>query len=79
MNDERKLKREKIIVFVLTFFVYASFHLSRKPPSVVKGVLHPQSPGGKSTFNPDTNPGWSPFSQDLDPVGNNFTLQRERF
>ncbi|XP_039713283.1 glucose-6-phosphate exchanger SLC37A1 isoform X3 [Pteropus medius] len=30
----------KAFIFILTFLLYASFHLSRKPISIVKGVLH---------------------------------------
>uniref|UniRef100_A0A8C3T6E9 Solute carrier family 37 member 1 n=1 Tax=Chelydra serpentina TaxID=8475 RepID=A0A8C3T6E9_CHESE len=32
--------RCRAFIFVLTFFLYASFHLSRKPISIVKGELH---------------------------------------
>ncbi|XP_015448598.2 glucose-6-phosphate exchanger SLC37A1 [Pteropus alecto] len=30
----------KAFIFILTFLLYASFHLSRKPISIVKGALH---------------------------------------
>lgn len=30
----------RAFIFILTFLLYASFHLSRKPISIVKGVLH---------------------------------------
>uniref|UniRef100_A0A8C9EUX1 Solute carrier family 37 member 1 n=1 Tax=Pavo cristatus TaxID=9049 RepID=A0A8C9EUX1_PAVCR len=30
----------RAFIFILTFFLYASFHLSRKPISIVKGELH---------------------------------------
>lgn len=32
--------RYRAFIFSLTFFLYASFHLSRKPISIVKGELH---------------------------------------
>uniref|UniRef100_A0A8C3PUV6 Solute carrier family 37 member 1 n=1 Tax=Chrysolophus pictus TaxID=9089 RepID=A0A8C3PUV6_CHRPC len=32
--------RYRAFIFTLTFFLYASFHLSRKPISIVKGELH---------------------------------------
>jgi OPA family glycerol-3-phosphate transporter-like MFS transporter 1/2 len=34
------LKRNRILVLVLTFLCYMSYHASRKPPSIVKSVLH---------------------------------------
>uniref|UniRef100_A0A7M4G1U5 Solute carrier family 37 member 1 n=1 Tax=Crocodylus porosus TaxID=8502 RepID=A0A7M4G1U5_CROPO len=33
-------QRYRAFIFVLTFLLYASFHLSRKPISIVKGELH---------------------------------------
>lgn len=53
--------------FFLTFLAYMCFHLTRKVPSILKGVLHPQSSTGISAFNSTTNPGWAPFNQDLVP------------
>lgn len=74
MDDPTKLDlsfgtkrgRYTIRVFVLTFLAYMSFHLSRKPASIVKSTLHPSSPNGYSKFNPVTDPGYSPFNRDLD-------------
>lgn len=43
-------------VLVLTFFAYASYHLSRKPISVVKGTLNPNC----SEITPSCH-GWKPF------------------
>ena len=63
----RRTKNYKALIFVLTFFSYASFHMSRKPPSIVKSVLHPTSPKGNSIWNNVTNPGWRPFNEDLLP------------
>ncbi len=64
-----RLLRYRLLVLALTFFTYASFHMSRKAPSIVKGALHPhvQSSHEASDWNPVTNPGWLPFAEDLDP------------
>jgi OPA family glycerol-3-phosphate transporter-like MFS transporter 1/2 len=62
--------RYRVLVLVLTFFTYASFHMSRKAPSIVKGALHPHVESAKTSqdWNPVTNPGWEPFADDLDPT-----------
>ncbi|XP_031277457.1 putative glycerol-3-phosphate transporter 5 isoform X2 [Pistacia vera] len=39
----------------VTFLAYASFHASRKPPSIVKSVLGP-------TLQSDSDSGWAPFN-----------------
>ena len=64
-----RMLRYRMLVLVLTFFTYASFHMSRKAPSIVKGALHPhvESSNYKTAWNPETNPGWLPFSADLNP------------
>ncbi|XP_005360508.2 glucose-6-phosphate exchanger SLC37A1 [Microtus ochrogaster] len=36
----------RAFIFLLTFLLYASFHLSRKPISIVKGELHKQCAAG---------------------------------
>nr|XP_020041435.1 glucose-6-phosphate exchanger SLC37A1 [Castor canadensis] len=36
----------RAFIFILTFLLYASFHLSRKPISIVKGELHKQCTSG---------------------------------
>jgi hypothetical protein len=61
--------RYRILVLLTTFFTYASFHMSRKAPSIVKGALHPhvESSNVKTAWNPVNNPGWLPFSADLNP------------
>ncbi|KAI4376270.1 hypothetical protein MLD38_014052 [Melastoma candidum] len=46
-------------VLVLTFLAYASFHASRKPPSIVKSVLGPNLPTNS------TSSGWPPFDGPL--------------
>ncbi|XP_057751378.1 putative glycerol-3-phosphate transporter 5 [Arachis stenosperma] len=51
-------------VLVITFLAYASFHASRKPPSIVKSVLGPTVPLN-STQAPNLSPtdaGWPPFN-----------------
>ena len=60
--------RYHVRVFVLTFLAYACFHMSRKPPGIVKSILHPQSPIGQSTYNPIKKPGWYPFNEDVLPL-----------
>ncbi|XP_054820468.1 LOW QUALITY PROTEIN: putative glycerol-3-phosphate transporter 5 [Prosopis cineraria] len=53
----------QILVLVITFLAYASFHASRKPPSIVKSVLGPtiisNSTQGSTISPGDT--GWPPF------------------
>ncbi|PQM34832.1 putative glycerol-3-phosphate transporter 5 isoform X2 [Prunus yedoensis var. nudiflora] len=45
-------------VLIITFLAYASFHASRKPPSIVKSVLGPTIQSNSSSA--DT--GWDPFN-----------------
>ncbi|KAK4781257.1 hypothetical protein SAY87_017363 [Trapa incisa] len=58
----KTLTFHQILVLVITFLAYASFHASRKPPSIVKSVLGPRvdsdSTVSNSTFN---DAGWAPF------------------
>lgn len=63
----KRFTRLKWSAFVLTFLAYTSFHLSRKPASIVKDVLHPSSPSGESKYDPAVDPGYYPFNQDLVP------------
>ena len=65
--EQRRRKRYQYGVMVLTFLSYASFHATRKVPSIVKTVLHPLSSEGKPTYDKKENPGWRPFSDDVDP------------
>ncbi|KAI6657404.1 hypothetical protein LOD99_152 [Oopsacas minuta] len=59
-------------VWIITFICYASFHLSRKPTSVVKGTLRPKcvQPNIPVNTSNGTNdsiicfPGWAPFDGD---------------
>ncbi|XP_015748987.1 PREDICTED: sugar phosphate exchanger 2-like [Acropora digitifera] len=45
-------------VLILTFFAYTTYHLSRKPISVVKGTLNPNCSKHASSCH-----GWSPFGK----------------
>uniref|UniRef100_A0A7N0V614 Major facilitator superfamily (MFS) profile domain-containing protein n=1 Tax=Kalanchoe fedtschenkoi TaxID=63787 RepID=A0A7N0V614_KALFE len=51
----------QISVLTLTFVAYASFHVSRKPPSIVKSVLSPEINSNS------TDAGWPPFNGPLGP------------
>ncbi|TKY73054.1 putative glycerol-3-phosphate transporter 5 [Spatholobus suberectus] len=54
----------QICVLVITFLAYASFHASRKPPSIVKSVLGPTVPSN-ATQVPNLSSydaGWPPFN-----------------
>ncbi|XP_072991937.1 putative glycerol-3-phosphate transporter 5 [Typha latifolia] len=57
-TPRRSLLFHQISVLLLTFSAYAAFHASRKPPSIVKSVLGPESP---SSGDGDGG-GWPPFS-----------------
>lgn len=46
----------QISVLIITFIAYASFHASRKPPSIVKSVLGPPS------VTSSIDNGWAPFN-----------------
>ncbi|XP_053408145.1 glucose-6-phosphate exchanger SLC37A2-like isoform X2 [Mercenaria mercenaria] len=58
----------KIFILILTFFCYTSYHLSRKPISIVKSVLHrkncsiPLLPTDKVKFDNSTDCDWAPFN-----------------
>ncbi|KAA8535273.1 hypothetical protein F0562_030276 [Nyssa sinensis] len=58
----------QISVLLITFLSYASFHASRKPPSIVKSVLGPEIQfKNTSSVQLDENPigidtGWAPFN-----------------
>lgn len=42
------LRANRMLVLVLTFLCYMSYHASRKPPSIVKSVLHGTMKGGEN-------------------------------
>ncbi|XP_051140875.1 putative glycerol-3-phosphate transporter 5 [Andrographis paniculata] len=61
-SPERSLKFHKFLVLLLTFAAYASFHASRKPPSIVKSIL--TSPINESlAANTSSDQGGSESSQ----------------
>ncbi|KAF7806476.1 putative glycerol-3-phosphate transporter 5 [Senna tora] len=49
----------QILVLSITFLAYASFHASRKPPSIVKSVLGPTV---QSNSTQGSDAGWPPFN-----------------
>ncbi|RID52856.1 hypothetical protein BRARA_G00291 [Brassica rapa] len=49
----------QILVLIITFLGYASFHASRKPPSIVKSVL---GPSVNEQSNSPIDNGWVPFN-----------------
>ncbi|EFX68820.1 hypothetical protein DAPPUDRAFT_301251 [Daphnia pulex] len=65
-----KLRWHKFNVLLLTFLSYASYHMARKPTSVVKNVLHQNctnltpDEGVNITGIEDTWCSWSPFDGD---------------
>ena len=55
-------QRSQAWVWFITFLTYTSFHMSRKPVSIVKSALHP------TNYNNVTNPGFYPFNEDVNPL-----------
>ncbi|XP_062313406.1 glucose-6-phosphate exchanger SLC37A1 isoform X3 [Osmerus eperlanus] len=61
----------RAFTFILTFLLYTSFHLSRKPISIVKSELHRncsslsevQAPSGQPTLHSDVDCSWKPFDK----------------
>ncbi|KAI4335620.1 hypothetical protein L6164_014252 [Bauhinia variegata] len=51
----------QILVLVITFIAYASFHASRKPPSIVKSVLGPTIQSNSTNIG-SSDIGWPPFN-----------------
>ncbi|XP_069994363.1 glucose-6-phosphate exchanger SLC37A2 [Penaeus vannamei] len=65
--DQKKRRAYSVWMWVLTFFIYCSYHLSRKPISVVKNVLNqncsdltPPSPNPNNSHWCD----WKPFDKE---------------
>ncbi|KAI7756537.1 hypothetical protein M8C21_008740 [Ambrosia artemisiifolia] len=56
---QKPITFHKISTLLITFFAYAAFHASRKPPSIVKSVLGPD-PDHPNPNSPQ--PGWPPFN-----------------
>lgn len=52
----------QILVLIITFVAYASFHASRKPPSIVKSVLGPSVASNSSSIDESIDNGWAPFN-----------------
>ncbi|XP_060667747.1 putative glycerol-3-phosphate transporter 5 [Ziziphus jujuba] len=69
---QKTLAFHQILVLVITFLAYASFHASRKPPSIVKSVLGPNDHSNSSLTESNLNStllnsssidaGWAPFN-----------------
>jgi len=53
--EEKSFRKHQVRVWLITFLAYATFHITRKPFSVVKSSLNPDE-------NDDTR-GWSPFNK----------------
>lgn len=56
----------QFLVLFLTFFAYAAFHASRKPPSIVKSVLGPEISASNNTVSSailGSDPGHSQLNQ----------------
>uniref|UniRef100_A0A2P2IQV5 Glycerol-3-phosphate transporter family protein n=1 Tax=Rhizophora mucronata TaxID=61149 RepID=A0A2P2IQV5_RHIMU len=72
---QKTITFHQITVLIITFLAYASFHASRKPPSIVKSVLGSTIQLDSSTFQSDlvesnlksNATGWPPFNG---PEGN---------
>ncbi|XP_022987693.1 putative glycerol-3-phosphate transporter 5 [Cucurbita maxima] len=68
----KSLGFHRILVLIITFLAYASFHASRKPPSIVKSVLGPTIPVNSSSILLNSTliesdlasngTGWAPFN-----------------
>ncbi|NXX20280.1 G6PT3 protein, partial [Podargus strigoides] len=61
-------RRYRGLTLVLTFLCYTSYHLSRKPISIVKSQLHPNcsalGPNPRNNSNSSTWCSWAPFDGD---------------
>ncbi|XP_075502055.1 putative glycerol-3-phosphate transporter 5 isoform X2 [Primulina tabacum] len=67
-SPQKTLKFHQFLVLLLTFIAYAAFHVSRKPPSIVKSILTRETLAANATaaFNSGQDPlryqpGWAPF------------------
>ncbi|GJP79295.1 hypothetical protein CLOP_g9543 [Closterium sp. NIES-67] len=72
-RKEFSFAAHQILVLVLTFLAYALYHASRKPPSIVKGVLDPLDTGNSVTSNP-----WTFYLQQLETCPENGLLRAEK-
>ncbi|KAL5698450.1 hypothetical protein ACHQM5_029483 [Ranunculus cassubicifolius] len=55
--SQKSIHFHQTLVLLLTFSAYASFHASRKPPSIVKSILGPEF----NTNSSSNHKGWPPF------------------
>ncbi|PON46138.1 Sugar phosphate transporter [Parasponia andersonii] len=70
-RPDKTLAFHQILVLIITFLAYASFHASRKPPSIVKSVLGPKISSNSTSVESNLNSGesnsslvdmgWAPF------------------
>ncbi|CAI0542602.1 unnamed protein product [Linum tenue] len=60
----KTLTFHQIAVLIITFLAYASFHASRKPPSIVKSVLGPTTSNSSlaESNSSSLDAGWAPFN-----------------
>ncbi|XP_065902896.1 glucose-6-phosphate exchanger SLC37A2-like [Dysidea avara] len=62
LNPKVKKKYYQVLIVVLTFCCYATYHLTRKTISVVKSTLHPDCNSSGECANPSNHcKGWEPF------------------
>ncbi|NXD07747.1 G6PT2 protein, partial [Nothocercus nigrocapillus] len=64
--------RYRAFIFILTFLLYASFHLSRKPISIVKGELHKHC---AASHEVELNP-YREYAAQIQPVKKSFNVSR---
>lgn len=50
-------------IFLLTFLAYACYHMSRKPISVVKSVLHGNCSNTQAKLHEAGDCGYAPFGK----------------
>ncbi|CAI0629545.1 unnamed protein product [Linum tenue] len=60
----KTLTFHQFAVLIITFLAYASFHASRKPPSIVKSVLGPTTSNSSlaESNSSSLDAGWAPFN-----------------
>ncbi|KAK2532693.1 Slc37a2, partial [Columba guinea] len=65
---QQRIARYRGLTLVLTFLCYTSYHLSRKPISIVKSQLHPNcsalGPNPRNNSNSSAWCSWAPFDGD---------------
>ncbi|XP_066965288.1 LOW QUALITY PROTEIN: glucose-6-phosphate exchanger SLC37A2-like [Macrobrachium rosenbergii] len=66
VSEQRRILAYKAFILIVTFFIYCTYHLSRKPISIVKTVLN-QNCTNKTDPNHTNNThwcDWKPFDDD---------------